>query len=81
LKSTNISTRKQCIGAGGPLQYLNEEAQLIICLIWMRQYISLKLLAWIIGLDVSSVQRYNRASINVLYRYFRKRIYIPSKDH
>jgi hypothetical protein len=45
LVDINISTGEHRVGAGGPRRRITEEAQLIICLIRMRQYVTLQLLA------------------------------------
>lgn len=48
--------------------------QLMVFLLYMRQAISLQFLSWLTGVSPSNLYKYNRATMNVLYNYYKDKI-------
>ena len=72
-----IETGKPMTRRNGKKRELDIREQLLMCLIWMRQYIVVRFIAWLFGISHPMVVKYNAATINGLYRYFNSRIFIP----
>ena len=55
--------------------------QLLITMIWLRLYSSLKLLSWIFKIDISTISRYILNILDKLYDVMETEVYIPEKEH
>ncbi len=53
---------------------LDPRSQLLLFLLWIRQYPVERLLAWMFNLDIKQVYQYNWASWYVLYNYYNKQL-------
>jgi len=80
LSSTSVETlEKKKVNHGKP-RLLSERDQLLLYLFWIQQYVVLNILVWFIRLSLSTIQKYNKATLQVLFNYFDPKIHIPEFD-
>lgn len=80
LERTRIGSCNETItNTAGRPRRIDAREQLLMFLVWMRQYPVLNFLAWLTGTSKSMVQKYNHTTLNVLFQYFDPLIHLPSK--
>jgi hypothetical protein len=84
-KKISIETGKVRTGIGGRAKIMTPKIQLLIFLLYMRQYISIRFLSWITGYSISTLYKYNHCTMNGLFMYFEPKIqldnYVERKKH
>lgn len=78
LESTNIETEELKIGTGGSRKF-SSRTQLLMFLMYMRQYYTLCTIGWIFGTTQSVCYKYIHAALNVLYQHYTPKIFLPNR--
>ncbi|MFN3692273.1 MAG: transposase family protein [Fervidobacterium sp.] len=63
----------------GRKRSLDSVGQLLLFLMWFRQYLSVRILSWIFNISEATVQIYLDATLDMLYNMFKSTIKLPNK--
>ncbi len=77
LESTSLFGGEKA--TSGRPRALNSEAQLLLFLLWMRQYLNERILAWIFGIPCSLINDYLQTTLNICYDHFKDKIQFPDR--
>lgn len=64
----------------GRARKYHTRTQLLMCLVFMRNYFTLFVMSWLFGGSQSSCAKYINACMEVLFDYYRIRIYLPNQQ-
>jgi len=76
-KSDFLDLYQRIEWSGGKNLQLTPFQRLAITMVWMRNYPSNKMLAWMIGVDPSTISRITSETVDLLWKAVHKEIAIP----
>jgi len=71
------SSEKRPKNQPGRSRQLSTRSQLLLFMLWIRQYPVEHMLGWLFGCSQSQISKYNATSLEVMYQYAKKHVIIP----